>query len=130
MRGLPPGKTVGGNLAARGLYEHAIQCRASPGTCACVGCHEMRIMFAMLRRHTKDCPEPDNCQTCSHAQTVRDAMREARVVRKPRPAAELKLAAQPSDPAGSALMMLARSALGELNSPYNSPCSSPRPSRP
>lgn len=129
--GLPSGDITGVPGAASKLYEHAIRCHAPASTCDQVGCCEMRSMFSVLRQHYIVCPQPNDCGTCRHAQRVRDAIRCARADRKPKLACQPKPAASiPSSQGCSALMMLARSALGELNSPHNSPCSSPKTDRP
>lgn len=121
------------------LFEHACECRAP--SCGRTDCLELRGMLSALKAHAQQCKE-EGCMTCRQWQRTRDAMRRARArptsAAKTTPVKSRAAAAQlpashdeASSPAGAALMMLARSALGDLPpsrtplSPANSPPASP-----
>jgi len=128
---LQGGKATGGGSGPKQLFVHAVSCRTP--SCPHPGCTQLRSMFTQLRQHSQHCSKPQ-CQMCTQHQKVRDATMRARAAfARPSPASAVvarPMAPQrrrdPSPCAG--LMMLARSALGDLpvHSPRNSPANSPR----
>ena len=140
-----------GDVTLRGkLFRHCIQCS---GPCSIPGCIEMRSLIQTATAHTQVCGQRASCRTCirwghvlgvanqscSSAQSSRKAVVAMRIDGDtPAEASEADQGATSSNErkrAASALpahlMMLARSALGELSaptSPGGSPRNSPAPS--
>ena len=121
----------------RGLAEHAQTC---DGACRDPGCGQINGMLQTIRAHCLECAAPLECATC---------IRWGLLVAAPAiPAPALPARAAPSlvvsstsrampaahKEATAALMMLARSALGDITdspvgSPFNSPTASPKPTK-
>lgn len=145
-----------GDMTLRGkLFRHCIQCS---GPCSIPGCIEMRSLIQTATAHTQVCTQRASCRTCIRWGTVlgiaNQSTGSAQSSRKAVVACRIAGETPAEDPdqgetssndrkraAASALpahlMMLARSALGELSaptspggSPRNSPAPSPDPLRP
>lgn len=132
-------------LSAKAV-EHAQECTVP--ACAEPGCLQMRSMLQVVREHCASCEMPNDCATCrrwSHlnlkrgfACVVKDAARD-----EPKPCdgyetrsdsgyssplrtEQTEKPREPMPEAIPALMMLARSALGDITtSPVASRCNSP-----
>lgn len=127
----------------RTLLVHAQSCQ---GGCPYTGCSELRKMLETIRGHCIECSAPEDCVTCLRWSHLRNAPAVCRPVQPAELAAPGPLLAKTAVPpppklqrtasqkeAVPALMMLARSALGDITasgspkaSPCNSPSSSPR----
>lgn len=144
-----------GDFGLRGeLFRHCVKCN---GGCRLPGCAEMRSFCQALHAHAQSCEQPESCRTCvrwthilcAARQSVPGALAGSAPTRTnkvlvtaiPAPPPTRKPADAPKPAMPAHLMMLARSALGELsspssprgsprNSPRNSPCPSPDWQRP
>lgn len=146
--------------AATALLQHCLSCRTPE--CDRTDCLELRGILSAMKAHAQSCPVPPEaqCSTCRRWQTIRAKMkrpRAASAVQAPttglticKRSVEVSAAAEMSpssgetspggNAAGTALLMLARSALlpvppssprlSPFNSPMTSPSHSPRRKRP